>query len=404
MSALVGRLVLVGGLYVAQGMTFGFGAMVLLPRLAAGGVSLEAQGGVLALGGIPWVLKLLWASVLDRRHGPGRRADRVAGVATLAMAACVAGLAMVPDLLHSVGWLAGLWFALNVVTALQDVAVDTFVLDHVPPDKRGLANAAMLGGHHIGNEGLGAMGLGALAVAWGLRAALVTLAVVLVLGGVAALGRGAHERPTQRAFGVSRMEQLKALLARRRTWMLGLFAAVVMSADVLTGTLVWDFLTVRLHWPVERFSLELPLVALSASVVGYLLATRVVQRRGPRLATIVGCAGLGVLWAGFGALPFAWPHLTFMYVFIAAQGVVTALLYVGLHTWLMGQVEPAFRATHYAALMALLNMPRAVMPVVAAPVLAVLGYPALFVVAGAVQIGLALTFAALAARMSTPAT
>ena len=51
--------------------------------------------------------------------------------------------------------------------------------------------------------------------------------------------------------------------------------------------------------------------------------------------------------------------------FVALQAVATAAFYVGLHAALMDATVPAVRATHFAVLMALLNLPRAVVAPVA---------------------------------------
>ncbi|MBV1858824.1 MAG: hypothetical protein KUG77_10460 [Nannocystaceae bacterium] len=56
---------LLTGLYTVQGAVFGFTTGVMVPSLAAAGVPLEQQAGVLALASLPWVLKLPVAVALD---------------------------------------------------------------------------------------------------------------------------------------------------------------------------------------------------------------------------------------------------------------------------------------------------------------------------------------------------
>src|SRR5688500_10877297 len=105
----------VGTLYVAQGVVYGFGGYVLLPSLAAQKVSLEAQTGILALAGVPWVFKLAWALLIDKR---GASTRTIAAAATAAMALAIACIASIGDPTQHVTGLAALWLALNVVFSL----------------------------------------------------------------------------------------------------------------------------------------------------------------------------------------------------------------------------------------------------------------------------------------------
>ena len=58
-------------LYLAQGLVAGFGMFVLIPLLQAAGADVSTQAWILAWGGLPWALKILWAPALDRLAGPG---------------------------------------------------------------------------------------------------------------------------------------------------------------------------------------------------------------------------------------------------------------------------------------------------------------------------------------------
>ncbi|MBK8719021.1 MAG: hypothetical protein IPN32_30540 [Deltaproteobacteria bacterium] len=48
-----------GSAYLAQGLVYGWGGYLLLPRLAEA-ESLGAQAAIMSLAGVPWVFKLLW--------------------------------------------------------------------------------------------------------------------------------------------------------------------------------------------------------------------------------------------------------------------------------------------------------------------------------------------------------
>ncbi|MEM9459734.1 MAG: MFS transporter [Myxococcota bacterium] len=421
----VRRLSVLGLLYVAQGIVYGFGGFILVPSLAAAGVSLQDQAGLLALAGLPWVLKLVWAPLLDRFGGAGSgRARWFAAGAMVVMSIALWGLASRPSLTAEPSTVAWLWLLVNAGLSLQDVATDALVIDRVPPGQRGVANGVLLGGHHLGVEGVGGLGLGLWVASGGLAAALwAQAAIMLVLAGAPLLlprranreptgssdtspgdaspgdaspgdaspgeaspgeaSSGSAEQPPQ-AEGLRRV--LVELVRRRHSLAVAALAAVLMSADVLTATISGQFWVQRLHWTVEELSTQLAPLLLVVNLLAYAGATGLVDRLGHARAAARGCAGLGLLWVGFGLVPTLWPSVAFMVVFVVFQALATAVFYVGIHAALMGATSPAIRASHFAVLMALLNLPRVLVPSAAPGVLDALGYSGLFVAAGAFQL------------------
>jgi MFS family permease len=387
------RLTILGGLYLAQGIVYGFGGFILIPSLAAAGVTLQAQAGILALAGLPWVLKLLWAPVLDRFGGVGSgRARWFACAAMLAMAGSLVALARIESLVAAPTTVAWLWLWLNVALSLQDVSTDALVLDLVPPAERGLTNGVLLGGHHLGAEGVGSLGLGLLVASQGLSAALLgQAAIMLALAGLPLLlprapDHGAGEPVSPRP---SLQGTVARVLRDPRALAVAGLAAVIMSADVLTATVSGQFWVQRLHWSVEDLSTTLAPLLLVANLGAYALATFTVDRLGHGRAAAIGSASLGLLWIGFGLVPGLWASTAFLVGFVVLQALATAAFYVGLHAALMDATMPALRASHFAVLMALLNLPRALVAPTAPAVLEALGYAGLFVAAGGFQVAMA---------------
>lgn len=395
------RLSVLGLLYLAQGIVYGFGGFILVPSLAAAGVSLQDQAGLLALAGLPWVLKLAWAPLLDRFGGArSGRARWFAAGAMGVMSLALVGLASRPSLTAEPVTVAWLWLLVNVGLSLQDVATDALVIDRVPPGQRGMANGVLLGGHHLGAEGVGGLGLGLWVASGGLAVALwAQAAIMLALAGVPLLlPRQAGSEPAPpmnpassgsagqppRAEGLHRT--LTELVRRRHSLAVAALAAVLMSADVLTSTVSGQFWVQRLHWTVEELSTRLAPLLLVVNLLAYAGATGLVDRLGHARAAARGCVGLGLLWVGFGLVPALWPSTVFMVGFVVLQALATAVLYVGIHAALMGSTFVAVRASHFAVLMALLNLPRVLVPSAAPGVLDALGYAGLFVAAGAFQL------------------
>jgi MFS transporter, PAT family, beta-lactamase induction signal transducer AmpG len=379
-------------IYVVQGTVYGFVSFVLIPTLSARGVSLEAQTGILALAGAPWVLKLAWAPLLDAQDGAGRRRRSPRVFVTIGLTGVAFGLAVLGalgPLERGVAFIATIWMLINVLLALGDVAIDALALDTVSRSERGRAQGFMLGGHHVGLEGIGGMALGAVVAATNLSAAL-WLQAVLALGvaglvwvvAVAPRRHPAIERPPF----VTLVLELVARPAAR----IGLVvAALVLFADVVTYAVSGHFWVQRLGWAPEVVAQKLPPVLLISNLAGYLAAGAVVDRLGHTRAAAVASALLGGLWIAFAMVEPLWTHDAFLLAFVAVQAIVTALMYVGLHALFMGLVDPRARATHFVVFTVLLNLPRVFAPGVGAWAVAAWGFVGVFVACGLYQIAMA---------------
>ena len=379
-------------LYTAQGLVAGFAGFVLIPSLAAANVSLQAQTGLLALAGLPWVLKILWGPVLDRfgarTHG---RARTIVAGAMLGVAATLAwmasGLSDGARLTDAVGRIQGQWLLLSVLLSLQDVATDALALDRVPPEDRGLANGFMLGGHHVGTEGIGGLALGATVVATGMASGLWAMAALFGVFAVAPMLLPApDDGRVDAAPAGSLARAVRAMVETPRARIAAGLAVVIMVGDVVTASVSGQFWVHRLGWSVQRVTTELPPLLLVANVAGYAAAAAAVDRLGHAKATAAGAIALGVLWIGFGAAEGAWSDEGFLRAFVVVQGLATALMYVGVHALLMDAAVPRVRATHFTLLMALLNLPRAIVPGLAPDLLGALDFAGLFVACGLAQV------------------
>ncbi|MFP2898500.1 MFS transporter [Corallococcus sp. 4LFB] len=143
------RLWLLCALYFVQGLPFGFQVTALPVYLRSRGVSLAALGFAGALS-LPWMLKALWAPLVDR-YGSARVGRRRSWIlpmqAGLALACAGAAFAAGRD---SMPLLLGLIFVMNLFAATQDIAVDGFAVDLLRPDELGPGNTAQVVGYKLG--------------------------------------------------------------------------------------------------------------------------------------------------------------------------------------------------------------------------------------------------------------
>ncbi|MBB4268057.1 MFS transporter [Roseospira visakhapatnamensis] len=141
---------LLGGLYVSQFLALGFFFIALVAILRRGGAPLEHLGLVPLLG-LVWVLKAIWAPVVDRiRFG---RLGHYRGWLIL----CQTGLILCLLVVGRFDPLADfpVVFALSLVAAFlcatQDIAADALACRLLTPEHRGLGNGLQIGGGLLGN-------------------------------------------------------------------------------------------------------------------------------------------------------------------------------------------------------------------------------------------------------------
>lgn len=230
----VDRLTLLGSLYLAQGVPFGFFTQAVPVVLRASGASLPWVGASSLLA-VPWALKFLWAPWVDQHGSPrwGRRRSWLLPLQAATVAVLV-GLAGV-DPGRAALWLGVGMFVCSVLAATQDVATDGLAVDLLPPDERGLANGLQVGAYRLG------MILGGSVVLWvyqgmGWRMAFLGMAALVA---VSSFPVWAWREPDR--VGRDHQPGLNALLAALRRpglpgWILALSAYKV--GDALAAAMV----------------------------------------------------------------------------------------------------------------------------------------------------------------------
>lgn len=173
-SFTAGTLTLLGALYFAQGLPFGFFTQALPVVLRESGFSLveiSATGVLFA----PWALKFLWAPYVDR-YGSRRR-----WLLSLQCAAALVALALsFLDLSSTLRWLFVGIFVMNAISATQDIATDGIAVRTLTAAQRGLGNGLQVGAYRIGMVCGGGLLLWLFTFA-GWRVLFVAMALLIVL-------------------------------------------------------------------------------------------------------------------------------------------------------------------------------------------------------------------------------
>jgi MFS family permease len=138
------KILLLGSLYLAQGLPYGFFTQALPVLLRDAGYSLKAISATSLLF-VPWALKFLWAPFVD--HRGTRKAWllplQVAGVAGALLLSRV-------DVTEGLVVLLAAAFIFNLIAACQDIATDGLAVRILDSRERGLANGLQVGAYRIG--------------------------------------------------------------------------------------------------------------------------------------------------------------------------------------------------------------------------------------------------------------
>lgn len=147
---------LIGTLYVAQAIPLGFFITAMPVILRSEGLPIEHVGLFSAIA-FPWLLKFLWAPLIDARRGSSGRLARLAGGHYLSWILPLQGLAILTvlglaalDLDANLGWVVALAALFMVLSATQDIATDGLAVRALDDDERGPGNGLQVGGYYLG--------------------------------------------------------------------------------------------------------------------------------------------------------------------------------------------------------------------------------------------------------------
>jgi len=359
------KLVVVGLLYFAEGIPFGFVITAANAYLSGQGVPPE-QIGILSLFGLTWSLKFFWSPLVDRY---GSRAAWIVASQGV-MIGCLLGLAPL------VGGPVSLWFWLLLglfclASATQDLAVDAYTIDFLETRELGLANGVRSGAYRFGSLAAGS-GLLILSDWVGWPPAFVGLGgLFLVLMVTVAVARPFHLPRLKASAGQGSKNPFggfgAALRGLRQHDFFGviiLFTLLYKAGDAMMGTMVIPF------WKSQGFSgTEIGLVSgmlgSLATTLGALVGGWCTSRFGIApslwiLGLFQAVSNLGY-WAaalpGLGRwvvfhlpLPLLSQPIPVYPIYLASQGesFSSGLGYAPFMAFLMSMCDKRFSATQYA--------------------------------------------------------
>jgi PAT family beta-lactamase induction signal transducer AmpG len=353
-QSLAARVAILSVFYLVQGLPFGFQAKALPVYLTAHGLSLTEVGFAGAVSA-PWLLKPLWAPLVDRYVNVrfGRRRSWIVPLQAALASTCL-GLAFIPA--EALLWFLLLITLTNLFAATMDIAVDGLAVDMLDPEELGWGNVAQVVAYKIGMViGGGVLLWASQWIGWrGLFegiAALIFAAFLITLWWREPDFGHAHGLPSMDLRALLRT--LGQALASPGGLALLLVVATYKIGESVSDGMFEPFLVRRAGWEESRIGLVVGVHCMWFSLAGSFLGGAFVSRWGAykvlvgfavaRTLAIVGIVALarldpGSISNGDVVLAKGLEELT-------GGGLTTAMF-----AFMMGRVDRRIGATHYTLL------------------------------------------------------
>ena len=401
----LGTLLLLG---VASGLPFDltygtlqlwFADVGIAATVDPNGVPIVPQGaldltelGLFSLLALPYTLKPLWSPLLDRYMPVGlARLGRRRGwilVAQVLIAAGLVAMAMVPPL-EAPYVLAGLALLVAFASATQDIVVDAYRTDLLPPRDRGLGATVASFGYRGGMLLAGAVApIVATFASW--RAASLVMAGVALLGLIATLTAPTEpvdpNRPPPRTLTDAIVLPFRNLLGR--TQIVALLALVFLYklGDAFAVSVLSPFLRKELGFDPAEIGTMKKTVGTIAVLVGMAIGGVAMTRMRLSRALLF----FGILQAGTNLVLYALAAAGKDYALFAAatlsDNLASGLGAVAFVAFLTGLCDTRFSATQYALLGSIAQLGRALVGAIAGPTADAVGWEGYFLISTAVAI------------------
>ena len=338
------KLLLLGSLYVAQGLPYGFFTVALPVLLREQGMSLPLIG-LAHLLSLPWALKLLWAPHVDAVHAP-RLGRRRAMIVPLQLASCGVLAALALAATPGAMWpLAVAVLLINLCAATQDIATDGLAVEVLDVHERGLGNGLQVGGYRTGMI----LGGGLMLVVFdraGWTAAFLAMSALLLAATVPILVHREPPRPAPVPAGA--LGTLGAALARPG---FGRWLAVISTFKVgewAASAMLKPYLADQKQ-SVGDIGVMLGFVGFGSALLGAVLGGLWTPGLGRRRALLAFGTLQTLALAAIAALVLAVPHpsVPMLYAISCVEHVTSAMATTALFTAMMDSCRSDHAGTDY---------------------------------------------------------
>ena len=332
----------------------------------------RATLGAIALVGICYSFKFVWAPLIDRVPPPlplGRRRGWGITIQILLIAAILALGSCDPK--HNLPRMAVLAVVVAFLSASQDIVIDAWRVESLTSDQQAPGAAMLQSGYRIG---MLAAGAGALFIASssGWFAAYATMAALLGLGLLVFLFSPEPKVPAEKLYVAQSVWQAilhalyKAVIEpfrdfmRKPMWLVILIAVFLYKMGEAMAGVMSTPLYISLGFSLPEIATASKIFGFFSIVTGALIGGVVTTKFGIRRSLIL-CGVLQSIGNLFFVLQAVGGHrIGYLALCVTAENLTGAMAGTALITWLSSLCSPAFTATQFALLSSLASLSRTV--------------------------------------------
>jgi RhtX/FptX family siderophore transporter len=296
-----GTLARIGGLYLSQGIPIGFAFEALPVLLRQAGVGLDVIA-LTPLAGLPWILKLLWAPVVDNHwlERVGRRKSWILPMQALLVASFVL-LAFIPASVENAVILIAVLLIGSLAAATQDTATDGLAAETLGRTALGIANALQVGGMMAGVM-IGGAGALILVEYWGERAALLFLAGILAIALLPIIAWRERVSSSRAPTGTAR---IMSVFRRRGIWPLLVLALIYGTANA-GGVGLSKLFLVDKGWSTGNVGVVAAVTGLAIIILGSPVAATLASRVGLWRTMLIGLGVAAISLVAWQMVAVGW--------------------------------------------------------------------------------------------------
>jgi MFS transporter, PAT family, beta-lactamase induction signal transducer AmpG len=366
----------------ASGLPFNLSAsgFAFQAWLASENVNLKSIG-FYSLVGLPYIFKFLWAPLLDRYLPPllgRRRGWIVIFQACLAVAIGVMGFSSPTEAPY---FLAAIALLVVFLSASQDIVIDAYRVDTIPPSERGVAAAATAFGYRTASV-LASTVLVLIAAHSSWHTAFLVIAVLMAVTMLTTFWApeplASGQPPKTLADAV--WHPLRNLVSQKGAWGFLLLVLLYKAGDAFALSLYSAFMIKGVGFSLDELSIAGKANMTVSTIVGVTLGGFIYMRWGMFRSLLVFGIGQSVTNLLYTVLALAGRKVWLMALATTLDTGIGGMGQAAFVGFIMSLCDPNFSATQYALLSAMSSIPRVTTGAIAGTLVSHIGWPKFFVV------------------------
>ena len=330
--------------------------------------------GFLSFCGLPYVLKFLWAPLIDHFVPPflGRRRGWMLITQLWLMLAILCMGFLAPEkYLMLVGMLG---FGIAFLSATQDIAFDGYRVDLLTVSERGMGVSTAVFGYRMAMLVSGALSL-VFADYFGWRLTFILLSLSF-LPGLVSLWFAPEPRvdPVPKNFENMMLEPLRALFAREGFMLMLLLVVAYKLTDAFAEALMTPFLLKGAGFALNEIGYVNKILGLIATLFGVFLGGLLMARMTLFRALLLFGFCQGLANFAFFALAIVGKHYGLFVVAVLLEKITSGMGTTAFMAFLMSLCDKQYSATQYALLSAAAALGRTVVGPIAGVFVSTFGW------------------------------